>query len=164
MPDFDTLVKKYTHREKSALVDSIALGLSWADEVSVGLGLMEDAGLLADVLDHISTALPFVVVIVQEGGKVLFKKKTREAGVQDAGYRLMKSGAAMGAGAAVAAAGMAGAALPVAVTVRLLIDRVRSRKFTGLRVAQRIQRVQSLRSRRERQLRLMPSYLSALGA
>jgi hypothetical protein len=76
----------------------------------------------------------------------------------------MKSGASMGAGAAVAAAGMAGAALPVAVTVRLLIDRVRSRKFTGLRVAQRIQRVQSLRSRRERQLRLMPSYLSALDA
>lgn len=164
MPDFHTLVKHYEYREKSALVDSIALGLSWADEVSVSLGLLEDTGVLTEVLDTISSALPFVVVIIQEGGKVLFKKKTREAGVQAAGYRLIKSGAAMGAGAAAAAAGFAGAALPVAVTVRLLIDRVRSRKFTGLRVMQRIARVKSLRTGRDNRVRLPNSLLQALDA
>lgn len=136
-------------RGKAALVDSVVAGLSVADEVSVSLGLMEDTGLMSDLLETVSLCLPFAVVAVTEGGSVLMKKKTPEAGMQDAVYRAAKTGAAMGAGAAVAAAGAAGAAIPVAVGVRLMLDKYRARGLVGLRVRQRIERVRALQKARE---------------
>ena len=68
-----------------------------------------------------------------------------------AAYRMLKTGAAMGAGAAVlAAGGGAVAALPVAVGSRLLLDRYRSKALTGHRVSQRVQRLRALRVAREK--------------
>lgn len=151
---FQDLVQRYQKRGKSALVDSITAGLSFADEISVDLGLMEETGLLDDVLGSVTMGLPFAVVAITEGANVLLKKKAPVAGAQDAAYRMMKTGAAMGAGTAVAAAGAAPAALPVAIGVRLLFDRFRGRSMTGLRVKQRIDRLQSLTRQREKRLAL----------
>lgn len=152
MSDFKTLVQRYRGREKSALVDSIAAGLSFADEISVDLGILEDSGLASELLDTVSLGLPFAIIALTEGGKVLLKKKTAEAGWQDAAYRTFKTGAAVGAGAAVAAAGAAGAAFPVALGTRLLIEKTRSNALTGHRVQQRIRRVRQLRLDREARL------------
>ena len=150
MESFRDLVKHYQQREKSTLMDTITVGLSFADEVSVSLGLMEDTGLLSDILDSVSLGLPFAVVALTEGSNVLFKKKAPVAGAQDAAFRMVKTGAAMGAGAAVAAAGAVPATLPVAMGVRLMFDRFRSRGLTGLRVQQRTQRLKALNTQRRK--------------
>ncbi len=152
MSDFKALVSKYRGREKSALVDSITAGLSFADEVSVDIGLLEDSGLATELLDAVSVGLPFAVIALTEGGKVLMKKKTPEAGVQDASFRALKTGASMGAGAAMAAVGAPGIALPVALGARLVIEKARSNMLTGYRVQQRIKRVRDLRLQRDKKM------------
>jgi len=65
-------------------------------------------------------------------------------GLKDGAYRMAKSGAALGIGAAVT--GMAGfwAAIPVTMGVRALFDRYRSKTLTGRRVQSRISRLQEL--------------------
>lgn len=149
MSSFQELVDKYRKKQNTALVDSIAAGLSLADEVSVDLGLLSDSGLLDDALNVVSLGLPLVVIAVTEGSRVLLGRKTGEAATQDGMFRAVKAGAAMGAGALVAGLG-AGAlpGIPVAVGVRLLMDRFRSNALTGRRVEQRIKRLRALRDAR----------------
>ncbi|NLA54460.1 MAG: hypothetical protein GX858_08955, partial [Clostridiales bacterium] len=69
------------------------------------------------------------------------------AGMQDAGFRITKSGVAMGAGAIVAGLG-AGIlpAIPVSIGIRVLMDKFRSQSLTGYRVDQRIKRLRALQS------------------
>lgn len=145
MADFKELVSKYQKKQSTTLIDSIAVGLSLADEVSVDLGLLTDSGLLEEILDAVSMAVPFAIITVTEGSRVLLGRKTVTAGLQDAGFRIMKSGAAMGAGAIVAGLG-AGImpAIPVAIGVRALMDKYRSQALTGHRVEQRIKRLRAL--------------------
>ncbi len=146
--NFGQLVKLYTKRNKAVLVDTITAGLSVADEISVDLGLLEGGGMLEELFDKVSIALPFVLVAVTEGGKVLFKKKTPQAALQDAKYRTVKTGIAMGAGAAVVAAGASVAALPVVVGVRLTLDKYRSKALLSRRVHNRLKRVRALNDAR----------------
>lgn len=149
MTSFKEIHEKYKARQKAGLMDSILTGLSLSDEVSVDLGLLSDSG-LAETLGTLSLGLPLTLIAVTEGSKVLLGRKTQTAGLQDAAYRLLKTGAAMGAGAVVAGLG-AGAlpAVPVAIGVRALLDNYRSRALTGRRVAQRTQRLRALREARE---------------
>ena len=152
MTDFHELVQHYKLKQKSAIVDTIAAGLSLADEVSVDLGLLEDSGILGDALNMISVGLPLSIIALTEGGKVLLGKKTQTAGFYDAAYRMIRTGAAMGAGAVAAGLG-AGAlpAIPIAMGVRMALDQYRSKALTGRRVQQRIQRLQALRAQRVEQ-------------
>lgn len=149
MTNFHELVQHYKLKQKSAIVDTIAAGFSLADEVSVDLGLLEDSGILGDALNMISFGLPLSIIALTEGGKVLLGKKTQAAGFYDAAYRMIKTGAAMGAGAVAAGLG-AGAlpAIPVAMGVRMALDQYRSKALTGRRVQQRIKRLQALRVQR----------------
>lgn len=146
MSSFQELVDKYKKKQSTALVDSIAAGLSLADEVSVDLGLLSDSGLMDDALNLVSLGLPMAVIAVTEGSRVLLGRKTGEAAAQDGMFRAVKAGAAMGAGALVAGLG-AGAlpGIPVAVGVRLMLDRFRSNALAGRRVEQRIKRLRALR-------------------
>ena len=151
MPSFKELVERYKKRRHDTVVDAVSAGLSLADNVSVDLGLLEDTGIVTDTLETVSSVLPFSVIAVTEGCRVLMGKKTGVAATSDAAYRMLKTGAAMGAGAAVlAAGGGAVAALPVAVGSRLLLDRYRSKALTGHRVSQRVQRLRALRVAREK--------------
>lgn len=147
MADFKDLVSKYSKKQSTTLIDSIAVGLSLADEVSVDLGLLSDSGLLDEVLNAVSVAIPFVIITVTEGSRVLLGRKTATAGMQDAGFRITKSGVAMGAGAIIAGLG-AGIlpAIPVSIGIRVLMDKFRSQSLTGYRVDQRIKRLRALQS------------------
>ncbi len=149
MSSFKELVEKYQKKQNATLVDSITAGLSLADEVSVDLGLLSDSGLTDDALNIIGLGLPLAVIAVTEGSRVLLGKKTGTAAAQDSAYRVMKTGAAMGAGALVAGLG-AGAlpGIPVAIGVRVLLDKYRSSALAGRRVEQRIQRLKALRAQR----------------
>lgn len=149
MPSFEELVRRYRKRRRDDLVDAVTAGLSMADNVSVDLGLLDDTGIVTETLETVGNILPFSVIAVTEGCRVLMGKKTGAAATGDAAYRMIKTGAAMGIGAAVAAGAGAAAALPAAVASRLLLDRYRSRALTGRRVYERTQRLRALHAARE---------------
>ena len=150
MPAFNELVSKYKKRRHDTVVDAVAAGLSLADNVSADLGLLEDTGIAAETLEAVSNVLPFSVIAVDEGCRVLMGKKTGVAATSDAAFRMIKTGAAMGVGAAVVAAG-AGAtvALPAAFGSRVLLDRYRGKALTGHRVHLRTQRLRAIRAAHE---------------
>lgn len=146
MADFKELAQRYQKKQSATIADSIATGLSLADEVSVDLGLISDSGLSESLLGVASLGLPLFFIAFSEGGRVLMGRKTATAGMQDSAFRLAKTGVAMGAGAAVAGLG-AGAlpAVPVAMGLRALMDKYRSNALTGVRIERRIQRLRALR-------------------
>ncbi len=143
--NYQDMLKNYQERSRSTLTDGITTALSYTDEVSVSLGLLEDTGLLAEVLDTVSFSLPFAVIAVTEQGSVVLGKKTQKAALQDGSYRMLKTGAGMAAGAAAMAAGLGALpAVPIAVATRLLVDKYRSQSLTAYRVKQRSQRLAAL--------------------
>lgn len=154
MSAYQELVEKYKKRRRTDIVDAVTTGLSLADNVAVDLGVLEDTGLASEMAETVAGVLPFAVIAVTEQCNVLLGKKTATAGASDATYRMIKTGAAMGAGAAAVAAGAgAMAALPVVVATRLILDKYRNRSMTGFRVSQRSQRLKALiRQRQENHL------------
>lgn len=145
MPTYEELVQKYTKRRKETLVDSVTAGLSYADNVAVDLGLLEDSG----ILDAVTVAAPFALIAVTEQMRVILGRKTGKAGFSDAVQRMLKTGAAMGMGALAAAAAGPVAAIPAAMGTRALLSQYRSKSLLGLRVQERTARLRALRERRE---------------
>jgi hypothetical protein len=144
--NYQQLIQDYQQRNKAFLADGITIAFSHVDEVSVSLGLLEDSGLLAEILDTISVALPFAVIAVTEQGNVVLKKKTQKAALQDGSYRMLKTGAGMAAGAVAMAAGLGALpAIPIAVGVRMMLDKYRGSMLIAYRVRQRTQRLIALR-------------------
>ena len=151
---YQELVKRYKKRQRDTLVDTLTTGLSYADEVAMDLGLMEDTGLLGEVTDMVSTALPFAVIAVTEQAKVIMGKKTQKAAMQNTVYRMAKTGAAMGVGALVGTVGGLPAAIPAALGVRALLDQHKSKALLGNRVAGRVRRLNALTERMREKKRL----------
>jgi hypothetical protein len=144
MKTYEELVKEYKKRQHDTVVDTIATGLTYVDEIAVDSGLLEETGILTELTESVTGVLPFVIISVSEGTKVILKRKPGKTGLKDGAYRMVKTGAAMGVGAAVT--GLAGfwAAIPVTMGVRALFDRYRSKTLTGRRVQGRIKRLQEL--------------------
>ena len=145
MAAYQELVDRYAKRRKENLVDTLTAGLSYADNVAVDLGLMEESGLL----DTLTAAAPFAVIAVTEQMRVILGRKTGRAGFSDAVQRMLKTGAAMGVGALAAAAAGPVAAVPAAMGTRALLSKYRSKSLLKARVQERTARLQSLRRRRE---------------
>lgn len=144
MKTYEELLKEYKKRQHDTVVDTLAAGLTYVDEIAVDTGLLEETGILTELTQSVSGILPFVIISATEGTKVLLRKKPGITGLKDGAFRMAKSGAALGVGAAVT--GLAGfwAAIPVTMGVRALFDRYRSKALTGRRVQGRIQRLQEL--------------------
>ena len=144
MKTYEELVQEYKKRQHDTVVDTIASGLSYADQIAVDSGLLEETGLLSELTGSVTGILPFMIISVSEGSKVLLGRKPGITGLKDGAYRMVKTGAAMGVGAAVS--GLTGfwAAIPVTMGVRALFDRYRSKALTGIRVEGRIKRLQEL--------------------
>ena len=144
MKTYEEIVKEYRKRQRDTVVDTLAAGLTYMDEIAVDTGLLEETGLLTDLMENVAGVLPFALITVSEGSKILLKKKPGKTGVKDGAFRMVKTGAAMGVGAAVAGAAGFWAAIPVTMGVRALFDRYRSKALTGMRVQSRIHRLQEL--------------------
>lgn len=144
MKTYAEMVAEYRKRQRDTVVDAIATGLTYMDEMAVDTGLLEETGLMAELTDSVCTALPFVLIAATEGTKVLLGRKPAATGVKDGAYRMLKTGAALGVGGAVASAAGFWAALPVTMGVRALFDRYRSKALTGRRVQGRISRLKEL--------------------
>jgi len=144
MKTYEEIVKEYKKRQHDTVVDTIATGLTYVDEIAVDTGLLEETGILTELTQSVTGILPFVIISATEGTKVLLKRKPGKTGLKDGAFRMAKTGAALGVGAAVS--GMTGfwAAIPVTMGVRALFDRYRSKTLTGRRVQGRIQRLQEL--------------------
>ncbi len=145
MPAYEELLKKYTKRKKDTLMDSVTAGLSYADNVAVDFGLLEESGLI----DSLTIAAPFAVIAVTEQMKVILGKKTSKAGFGDAVQRMARTGAAMGVGALAGLAGGPLAAIPASMGTRALLARYKSKTLLGLRVQERTDRLRALRQQRE---------------
>ena len=145
MPMYDELLKKYTKRKKDTLMDSVTAGLSYADNVAVDLGLLDDSGMI----DALSA--PFAIIAVTEQMKVIMGRKTGKAGFSDAVQRMVKTGAAMGVGALAAVAGGPIAAVPAAMGTRAFLSHYKSRSLLGVRVQERTGRLRALREQRDSQ-------------
>ena len=151
--EYKELLENYQNKSKSTLTDGITTALSHLDEVSISLGLMEDSGLLAELMGTLSMGLPFAIIAITEQGKVILGRKTQKAALQDGSYRASKTGAGLAAGAAAMAAGLGALpAVPIAVSVRVMLDKYRSQILTAYRVKQRGQRLKALIDQREQRL------------
>ncbi len=147
MPEYHELVTMFMRRRKDPLMDNGAAGLSYADNVAVDLGLLEDIGML----DALTAAAPFAVIAVTEQMKVIMGRKTGKAGFSDAVQRMLKTGAAMGVGALAGLAAGPIAAVPAAMGTRAFLSRYKSRALLGMRVQERTERLRALRAKRESQ-------------
>lgn len=145
MPAYQELVKKYAKRRKDTLVDSVTAGLSYADNVAVQMGWLEDSA----VIDSVSVAAPFAIIAVTEQMKVILGRKTGKAGLNDAVQRMLKTGAAMTVGALASAVAGPAAAIPAAVGTRTLLNKYKSKSMLNLRVQERTSRLHALRERRQ---------------
>ena len=144
MKNYQEMLAAYRKRQRNTVVDAIATGLTFMDEIAVESGLLEETGLLAELTESVCGALPFAIIAVQEGSKVILGLKPAANGVQDSAFRMAKTGAALGVGGAVAAGAGFWAAIPVTMGVRALFDRYRSTAMTGARVQGRINRLREL--------------------
>lgn len=144
MKSYQEMLDSYRKRQRNTVVDAIATGLTYMDEIAVDSGLLEETGLLGELTGSVCGALPFAIIAVQEGSKVILGLKPAANGVQDGAFRMVKTGAALGVGTAVAAGAGFWAAIPVTMGVRALFDRYRSKALTGMRVQGRISRLQEL--------------------
>ena len=144
MKTYAEIVQEYKKRQRDTVVDTIATGLTYMDEIAVDSGLLEETGLLSELGESVCGALPFAVIAATEGTKVLLGRKPGVTGLKDGAFRMVKTGAAMGVGTAVAGAAGFWAAIPVTMGVRALFDRYRSKALTGLRVQGRISRLKEL--------------------
>ena len=144
MKTYEEIVKEYKKRQHDTVVDTIATGLTYMDEIAVDSGLLEETGILTELTESMTGVLPFVIISIHEGTKVLLGRKPGMTGLKDGAFRMVKTGAAMGVGAAVAGATGFWAAIPVTMGVRALFDRYRSKTLTGRRVQGRIKRLQEL--------------------
>ena len=101
MKTYQEMVQEYKRRQRNTVVDTIAAGLTYMDEIALDTGLLEETGLLTELTETACGALPFAIIAVTEGSKVVLGKKTGKSGVKDGAFRMAKTGAAMGIGSAV---------------------------------------------------------------
>ena len=144
MKKYEELLQEYRKRQRDTVVDTIATGLTYMDEMAVDAGLLEETGLLTEMMENMTGILPFAIITVSEGSKILLKKKPGKTGLKDGAWRMAKTGAAMGVGAAVMGSAGFWAAIPVTMGVRALFDSYRSKALTGHRVQRRIDRLREL--------------------
>lgn len=144
MKSYAEIVAGFKKRRRDTVVDALSTGLTYVDEIAVESGLLEETGLMTELTSSVCGALPFVIIAAQEGTKVVLGRKPSATGLKDGAYRMAKTGAALGIGAAVMGAAGFWAAIPATMGVRAMFDRYRSRALTGLRVQGRINRLREL--------------------
>ena len=75
MKTYEELVKEYKKRQHDTVVDTIATGLTYVDEIAVDTGILEETGILTELTQSVTGFLPFAIISATEGTKVLLGKK-----------------------------------------------------------------------------------------
>lgn len=87
MKTYQEMVREYQKRQRDTVVDTIATGLTYMDEIAVETGVLEETGLLTELTEAACGALPFVMIAATEGTKVVLGKKTGKSGMKDGAFR-----------------------------------------------------------------------------
>ena len=74
MKTYEELVAEYRKRQRDTVVDTLATGLTYMDEIAVDTGLLEETGLLTELMENVTGVLPFAIITVSEGSKILLRK------------------------------------------------------------------------------------------
>lgn len=151
MKTYAEMVEGYRKRQHDTVVDTLATGLTYMDEIAVDTGVLEEAGIMPELADAVTGTLPFVIIAATEGSKVILGRKPAKTGFKDGAYRMVKTGAALGVGGMVASAAGFWAAIPATMGVRALFDRYRSKALTGMRVQARTTRLKELNEQLRKQ-------------
>ncbi|WP_304038436.1 hypothetical protein [Mesonia mobilis] len=94
-------------------------------EISSPIEALFDSNAM-NIIEEVAPALPFIIITVSEGRKVMVGKQTLQAGFQKSTSRGLKTGASMSA-AYIAGVLFGGAiAVPVGIATKLSIDRFRN--------------------------------------
>lgn len=149
MKTYEEIVREYQKRQHDTMVDTLSTALTYADRIAVDTGILEETGIMSELTSSVFTALPFVIIAATEGTKVVIGRKPAKTGAKDGAFRMVKTGAALGVGAAVTAMAGIVPAIPVTMGVRLLFDRYKLKALTGRRVQSRIDRLRELRRKLE---------------
>ena len=64
MKTYQELVKEYRKRQRDTVVDTIATGLTYMDEIAVDSGLLEETGILTDLMENVAGVLPFAIITI----------------------------------------------------------------------------------------------------
>lgn len=150
MKRYADMVAAYKKRQHDTVVDTLAAGLTYMDEIAVDSGVLEETGILAELADTVTGTLPFIIIAATEGTKVILGRKPAKTGVKDSAFRMVKTGAALGVGGMVATAAGFWAAIPATMGVRALFDRYRSKALVGMRVQSRTARLHELNAQLRR--------------
>ena len=62
MKTYEELVKEYRKRQHDTVVDTIATGLSYMDQIAVDSGILEETGILTELTTSVTPFLPFVII------------------------------------------------------------------------------------------------------
>ena len=62
MKTYQEMVREYQKRQRDTVVDTIATGLTYMDEIAVETGVLEETGLLTELTEAACGALPFVMI------------------------------------------------------------------------------------------------------
>ena len=58
MKTYEELVKEYRKRQHDTVVDTIAAGLTYVDEIAVDTGILEETGILTELTQSVTGILP----------------------------------------------------------------------------------------------------------
>ena len=96
MKTYEELVKEYKKRQHDTVVDTIASGLTYLDEIAVDMGLLEETGIWTELTESVSGLLPFVIISASAGSKVLLIDADMRKTVMLQRYRIDNEGQKVG--------------------------------------------------------------------
>ena len=70
MKTYEEIVKEYKKRQHDTVVDTIATGLTYVDEIAVETGLLEETGILTELTEGVTGLLPFVIISATGGSQI----------------------------------------------------------------------------------------------
>ena len=71
MKTYEEMVKEYRKRQHDTVVDTLATGLTYMDEIAVDTGLLEETGILTELTESMMGLLPFMIMYFPHFGHFL---------------------------------------------------------------------------------------------
>lgn len=75
MKTYQEMVQEYKRRQRSTVVDTIAAGLTYMDEIALDTGLLEETGLLTELTETACGALPLPLLPLRRAARWCWGKR-----------------------------------------------------------------------------------------
>lgn len=152
-PDIDVLTTEEVFDSAAELSDQILNSGISEDELRNAVQAPFESLLdsdLGEFVEDVLPFLPFIIIAVSEGRKVLMGKKTFQVALSDSLFRAVKTGTAMGVGAIVALLDGGLLSIPATMLIRIGFDRFKIMKSIVERLEERMQTIKQMKQRYNR--------------